>query len=225
MRRTCYNVKNAPDPETEMIMLQPGISLATIRDILAILAIVIGGTWTLWKFVRERQHYVSANVELGVEHRATTNGRTLVRVTLHIRNIGRIIMRLDKALVYLQHLEPWDEESLRSLEDLDTEIQDEMSPVAEADWAQVDGGRRIIRFSTGQKDIEPGEEDEIPFEFLVPQDTKLMLVYGYIRNSARRGYWNWEKKNGRSVLAWRSQELGWSRTMYYSMPDERVEEE
>ena len=205
-------------------MLQSGISLPVIRDILAILAIVVGGTWTLWKFVRERQHYVSANVELGVEHKVTTNGRTLVRVTLHIRNIGRIIMRLDKALVYLQHLEPWDEESLKSLENLDTEIRDEMSPVAEADWAQVDNGARVIHFSTGQKDIEPGEEDEIPFEFLVPQDTRLMLVYAYIRNSSRRGYWNLEKTNGTSTLAWKSQELGWSRTMYYSMPEEGTEE-
>ncbi len=107
----------------EMIMLQSGTSLSTIRDILAITAILVGGTWALWKFVRERQHYVCANIELGVEHRVTTNGRTLIRVTLHIRNIGRIIMRLDKALVYLQHLEPWEEESLKSLEDLAVEYR------------------------------------------------------------------------------------------------------
>jgi len=87
----------------------------------------------------------------------------------------------------------------------------------------VDNGERVIHFGTGQKDIEPGEEDEIPFEFLVPQDTKLMLVYGYIRNSSRRGYWALGDKRGTKVIEWKSQELGWSRTMYYSLPEEGAE--
>ena len=186
-------------------------------NILAGVAIIVGGGWTLWKHIRERQYYSSANVGISAEHIETADGRLVVRAVLAIRNVGKTFMRIDRAFVWIQLVEPFEGTVLDSLASMDEAVADEVSPIAEADWPLL--AERTIEFGRGQMDIEPGEQDEIPFEFLLEGGTETVLLYGYVRNASKRHHVTLKRWGPLWRPVREAQELGWSKSKYYHLRD------
>lgn len=152
-----------------------------LRDILASMAVVVGGIWTIWLVRRRRQHYPCANVKVVVEHHACGEDQWLVRVGLVLSNAGRVIFDVDSAEVWLTRVEPFEEEATRSLTEMPIKVvpsERDLLPSAEAKWPYV--ANREIVYYPEQLMLEPKEAETIPFEFLIPSTNTRIAISGRV---------------------------------------------
>ena len=158
-----------------------------IQSIVTVGAIVVGGLW----FFRRRLNRPWARVKNHVEHRRREDGKTLLHVTVHIDNIGQVLLRVAEGFVRIQQVLPSDEEILREAE-CDAE---------EIPWPSL----AEKRISQGQQEIEPGEDDERQFDFVLEEGAKSVIVYTHIRNLSKR-------------------DIGWNATTLYDISPEEKEQ-
>ncbi len=69
----------------------------------------------------------------------------------------------------------------------------------EIQWPRV-GDAHEVTWEQGKFEIEPGESDQVLFDFVVPAEVETLNVYTYFKN---------ESKEGR--------EIGWSLTTVYDL--------
>lgn len=134
-----------------------------------------------------------AGVEHSLEHRRLDDA-TLLRVTLRIENTGRVLLQLVDARTDVYRVLPLDDDARDRLARdalLDAESH-------EAQWTCVDSHER--RWPAGDVEIEPGESDELGFDFLVPSDVTVVSVYSYVSNANKR-----------------NRPIGWGKTTTYDM--------
>jgi hypothetical protein len=175
-----------------------------VSNVVTIAAVAIGGVWTYLTFIRERTRWPKANLELVMSHRELTPERTLLHVKVKVHNAGRGLMKLDELQVHVRHVFPLSEETSRELED--GALIDEHS--GKARWRSRKQDRHACLWGPGQPEprsvepeVEPGENDEYPNDFIVPSSLKTVFVYVYLKNVARRG----------------REQLGWTVTSYYDL--------
>src|SRR5260370_16930816 len=89
------------------------ISLSTVRDIATIIqsiftvaAVIIGGVWTYWLFVKKRQKYPSAKIEHQISHRPIANGKVLLSVNAVSSNSGNVLLSLEKGKIPVSQMLP-----------------------------------------------------------------------------------------------------------------------
>jgi hypothetical protein len=66
-----------------------------------------------------------------------------------------------------------------------------------------------VDFKNQQREIEPHECDTIPFEFVVPGEAEMVVIYTYLRNKAR--------KFKQTPFSSEMKEIGWSVTTVYDL--------
>ena len=93
----------------------------------------------------------------------------------------RIRQRRNQISLILKGEEPLDEEGLEYLWPLAVDQK-------EKEW------------SKGSRELEPGESDQVHFDFLLGRDVETIIVYSYFRNAKKFG---------------RKEELGWQITNVY----------
>lgn len=162
-------------------------SLSRVRDIAEIIqaaaavsALVIGGVWTYLLFVRQRQRFPRAEVEHEIAWSPLTNDQALVHVSVEVKNVGNSLIRLTDGYVQIQQVRP-----LESA--LESRIVSGIDPVedgcAEIEWPLL--GRRDCDWQDEPREIEPGETDGFPFDFVIPVSVATIEVYSHFRNVIR----------------------------------------
>ena len=162
-------------------------------NVAQVFAFASGGLWALQRYRREREKWPRAGVEHSLEHRRLDDA-TLLRVTLRIENTGRVLLQLVDARTDVYRVLPLDDDARDRLARdalLDAESH-------EAQWTCVDSHER--RWPAGDVEIEPGESDELGFDFLVPSDVTVVSVYSYVSNANKR-----------------NRPIGWGKTTTYDM--------
>jgi len=168
-----------------------------VKDVATIVALLAGGYW----FYRRREKYPRMNLTLQATLDSADQQRQLARVCVRLENVGKVMAKLVCAEVWLQQLDPRPARALDSVERMQETIYDDSGPSAEALWPLV--GKRVLRFAEGQREIEPGEQDEIWFDFLVDETVCSALAYVHIENVAKsRSPFTW----------WRRRDIGWNAT-------------
>ncbi len=176
-----------------------------VKDTATIIALLAGGYW----FYRRREKYPRMNLALQATLDSADQQRQLVRVCVRLENVGKVMAKLVCAEVWLQQLDPRPAQALDSIERMPQTIRDDSSPSAEALWPLV--GKRVLHFAEGQREIEPGEQDELWFDFLVDAEVKSVLVYAHIENAA---------KSRTPLLWWRKREIGWNGSVAITQGEE-----
>lgn len=162
-------------------------SLSNLRDIAEIIqaaaavsALVIGGIWTYLLFVRQRQRFPRAEVEHEIAWSPLTNDQALVHVSVEVKNVGNSLIRLTDGYVQIQQVRP-----LESA--LESRIVSGIDPVedgcAEIEWPLL--GRRDCDWQDEPREIEPGETDGFPFDFVIAVSVATIEVYSHFRNVIR----------------------------------------
>jgi len=168
---------------------------AWFKDVATITALLAGAYW----FLRRRERFPRLNLDLDATLASPDQERQMARVRVELENVGEVMAKLVCAEVWLQQLEPRDPEAIASIVDMEETIRDSRSPSAEALWPSI--GKRVLVFEKGQREIEPGEQDEICFDFLVEKGVRSVLVYVHIENAAKsRSPFTW----------WKRRDIGWN---------------
>jgi hypothetical protein len=151
-------------------------------------ALIAGGVWAYWRFVRERTRWPRADVELVFTQHRLDDEFTLLNVGIRIKNAGRGLMQLTRLRVNLYRIRPLDTEMPKKIRAGD---QYEKNG-AEAMWPEI---KQLERTWPGQKaELEPEENDKFDFDFFVDPSTEAVLAYAFVENV--------KKRHGRRSLGW-----------------------
>jgi len=180
-------------------------ALSLLADIVTVIAIFIGGYWAYMLFVRKRQKYPRAHIEHACRHFTLPDGRILLHLELRVTNSGEVLLTLSELDIWIGQVLPWPTEipwpKQESLEASLSRIEKTnvtKTGNGEIEWPLLHG--KTVFFNAAQQTIEPGEEDEMHFDFSIPGDTKCLHIYTHLRNVP----------NPRK-------EVGWPKTSFYDL--------
>lgn len=169
---------------------------STVSDIVASLATVaallVGGVWAYRGFVRERMRWPRADVALVFAERHLGEELVLVNVTVRVKNEGRGLMQLTRLRVDLRRVLPMAEGMPAKIHAGGHYRKNGVQVL----WPQI---KQLERKPSGKIELEPGETDEFGFDFFVDPKTKVVQVYAFVENVA--------KKHGKRPLGWGVTEL------------------
>lgn len=171
------------------------VVLRVIQSLFTILAIIVGGIWTYMLFVKRRQRYPRANITQQIEHYPLSDRKVLLRVALRICNEGEILLSLVSGFARVQQMIPCSIDLSGSTSDQETSAE-HCEP--EAEWPLL--SEKKLKFQKGEREIEPGETDELHFDFVIDPDVQLVVVYSYLKNVKKR-----------------RREIGWNVTSIYDL--------
>jgi len=156
--------------------------------------LLAAGVWTYLLFVRNRERYPKARVEHVVNH-WRSSGTLVLRLTVRVMNQGKVVISIGETRALVQALMPVSADQVSLERDLPLDT-------SELDWPVV-GTRECC--ANPCLEVEPGETEELHFDFLLPHDLQKVSLYSYLRNQVKSG-----------------KEIGWNTTTVYSCrEDER----
>ena len=65
-----------------------------IQVAVAVAAVIVGGIWSYWLFVQNRQKYPRASISPHITHRHIGNDNLLLHVSVTISNVGDVLLSL-----------------------------------------------------------------------------------------------------------------------------------
>ena len=144
-----------------------GATLQAIQAVTTIGAILAGGYWTYMLFVEQRQLFAHLKTEHHLTHAALPGHRILLMVDVIHSNVGGVKVTLAKGDAKIYALDPPDPK--------DTDASSVWN--LQAETAEMPGGSLLI---------EPGESDQIHYEFILSDDAPLR-IYTYYENPTAPG--------------------------------------
>ena len=171
------------------------VLLRAFQSLFTVAAIVAGGIWTYMLFVRRRQRYPRANITHQIRHYPISDRKVLLRVTVRICNKGEILLSLASGFTRVQQVIPCPVdlcESVGKQEDSANQCEPEV------EWPLL--REKKLRSQRNKREIEPGETDELHFDFVIDSDVQVVVVYSYLKNVKKR-----------------RREIGWNATSIYDL--------
>jgi hypothetical protein len=141
-----------------------------IQSIFTTLAIICAGGW----FFLQGEAGLRANLSQTVVHRRLDAQWTLVHVAIKIANEGKRRITLTSGFVRIQQVLPLDKQFANTMQQGVSLVESEKGRIP---WPIV--GMPYERALYRQ--IEPGEEDYLNFDFIVPSVLKTIQVYSYFK--------------------------------------------
>ena len=168
-----------------------------IASAVIVLGVIVGGIWKIVAYVQERRRFPKANLSHKVQAIKLTDKKVCIHTSIRIQNIGNVMLHFESAkhTIY-QILPPLDymQERFESKEYL----YDDQG--REVNWTIV--AEKEFEFAQHPLEIEPGEEDAINFDLLIPSDVEVIQVYTYFKNVKKR-----------------KREIGWSVSGIYNVEE------
>lgn len=146
-----------------------------------VIAIIIGGTWSYWLFVKNRQKFPRASIAHRITHRHIADGKLLLHVNVIISNTGDVLLSLIHLETRIQQLLPLPAGILDSINKGQNPVPEGETEVA---WPLIDS--QELEFKEGECEIEPGESQEIHHDFIIDAEVETIEVYSYLINEQKR---------------------------------------
>jgi hypothetical protein len=148
-----------------------GATLQAMQAVATIIAILAGGYWTYMLFIEQRQLFAHLKTEHHLTHVSLPGSRILLMVDVIHSNVGGVKVTLTSGDVKIYSLDP-----------PDLNVKDESSAWnLQAEKTEIPGGDLLI---------EPGESDQIHYEFILSDDAPLR-IYTYYKNPTTPGNSGW----------------------------------
>lgn len=163
-----------------------------------VIALVVGGTWTYFLFVRNRLGYPAVQVQIMPQHVWLPNNKRLIHVAVTVENIGKVKWTASEAELRLRAVVPLPDD----VEELVNEGFDPVPPKrTEIEFPMVAG--RNWSWDAGDFEIEPEEDDTLHSDFVIDARISVVEFYFFIDNA--------KKKTG----------MGWPTTLVHELPELR----
>ncbi len=166
----------------------------TTQAIATTIAILVGGIWTYTIFIKERKHYPHATVTHKISHISLSDETNLLRVAIVITNSGTCKVILKDALIRIHQILPIFPYPKKQVELAKEEVERKDDRFS---WPLVASRKKIWDTPL---EIEPGEHDELDFEFAIDSNITNLRVYSFFRNETKKEL-----------------ELGWQQSSFYEL--------
>jgi hypothetical protein len=154
--------------------------LNDIETLLTIGAILFGGFWTYFIFIKNRERFPRAKLDHSVSE-IRLDDKLILRLSLSIENIGKVILPVEAGEIWLQKIET----SSSSIDDF---VNDENLTKSEIAWQSLE-----MRKIDNKFELEPNEFDSFHFDFVIDNDIEIVQFYTHIENSKKKGNLGWNK--------------------------------
>jgi len=173
----------------------------TVQAVVTVLAIFVGAYWAYSRFIKGRLAHPHANIAHEVTHLLIGNEKALLRVTVTIQNVGNVLLTLGESTLRIQQILPLPAEVVEAIEQGKNPVNDGETEVR---WPLIES--RELDLANLPIKLEPGESDEIVYDFFVDGCPKTVKVYSYYSSAV----------NARHRIFFRQVDpLGWKRTTTY----------
>lgn len=166
-----------------------------VKNLVTAGGIIVGGLWTWLLFVKKREKFPRADLTHTLTHRVLAKGQRLLHLEVKIANIGEGLLSLVSAKAWVQQILPPPQEFLNALRKSEDPIKKGQTQYA---WPSL--AERETDWQTNPIDIEPGENDQINYDFVVDPDAETIQIYTYFKNVQRK-----------------EREIGWHLTSVYDL--------
>jgi hypothetical protein len=169
------------------------VTLSSVKTVVEIAAIGVGGAWTYILFIKGRGRFPRAGLTHEIERREISTGKVLLRLRVEITNDGPVVLNIRDATFRVQQVLPLSEE----LEETLSRTGDLVRPKElDVNWPLV--AEREHSWPRDSLQIEPGERDEIVCGFFVDDTLQTVEIYSYFANESKP-----------------NQDIGWRLTTLY----------
>lgn len=146
------------------------------KDAATAVALCIGGIWTYLIFVQKRERYPRAKILHSAVALGRASGKQILRVTVHVENLGNVLLHLSMGEVRVQSLGPLPPEWNGLIAE---GRQLERTPEFEFNWPLID--RFTLKWSSGYI-VEPSESEEFNFDLCVDETITSIQTYSYFKD-------------------------------------------
>lgn len=178
-----------------------------LESLFTAVGIVVAGWWTYSLFVRQRQRYPRATLDITIHERPAGPDLQLAHVCCRVVNIGNTLVEVDLIELRLQRVAPLSPRQYRHV--LSRHNPRDPTAPAQLDWPLV--GHRVRGF-TPAIELEPGEAEDLWFDIAMPGDIRSLLVSAHVVNCVKRGSGNWFRP-----LPARTAQIGWKAMKLYAI--------
>lgn len=186
---------------SQFVSLLKDIS-ATAQSIVTIIAVIIAGLWTYGLFIRNRLSYPRAKIEHNVSVRQVGKGKALLSVEVVISNAGSVLMRLESGEIRISQMLPPQDELLAI-------IQGDQG-ISVTNWQNLIPEQLLSWNGEKRPEIEPGENSQLLYHFVVPSDVSTLLLYTYFGNEKKRSKnFGWELTTIHEVQSADNVQVSW----------------
>lgn len=177
--------------------------IESVQAVIATLAIFLGGYWAYSRFIKGRLAHPHANITHQVTHRAVGNGKALLRVIVTIHNVGNVLLTMGESVVRIQQILPLPTGVEEAVREGKTPVNDGESEVR---WPLIDS--RELDLAKMPIRLEPGESDEIIYDFVLDGCPQTVKVYSHYSSAII----------GRcAIFSKQRAALGWKRATIYDL--------
>jgi len=159
--------------------------VADIAQSFAVFAVAVGGAWL---YLRRRQRFPRARMTHDIRHKRISDSATAIFVIVTVRNLGEVIVRLQKGFTWIRQITPAD--------DFLAELTEENRDRCDMGWGLLANKQA----DCADVEIEPNEEQEFCFDFLVGSHVQSVSIYSHFENERKR-----------------KRKLGWNKTTWYDL--------
>jgi hypothetical protein len=166
-----------------------------------IAALIVGGSWTYLLFIKKRTAFPRAEVVHTCAAYPIDGQRSVLRVTLTVKNKSDVLLQIISGRVLVQQIAPF----------ADAAAELPMGFAGQGDtfeysWPPI--GDRVFEYASDRYlEVEPGESDAIDFDVFIEGTVRVVQIYSYLKNVT--------KKN---------RELGWNCTSIHRLTPAAVGE-
>ncbi len=161
-------------------------SLADIFSIattaILVLAVIGGGIWRGYIYWKRRERLPKAKLSQEVEAIRLTNDKICIYTYTRIENTGDVMISIRSAINTVYQILPLDDSIEKALKGEVEKLYGDKG--TEIKWP---GYYRKPEWGKGEFEIEPGEDDAVPFDLIIPANIQRIRVYTHFRNIAKRG--------------------------------------
>jgi hypothetical protein len=156
-------------------------ALEGLQACVTIIAVIGAGIW----FVRRREVYPKADISQVIVHREIAPGQIWMRVSAVLANKGSVRVQIRKTRLIIEQVDPPDAIVLDVLAKPAGERERSLAP-----WEYLYDRDDEAPAGKCLTEIEPGETDSVFWDVSFRSGAKLVSVYTYLQNEAKRGKGN-----------------------------------
>lgn len=155
--------------------------ISIIQSIIVSIGVLVGGYWTYWLFIKNRQKYPRANIIHIISHKTLDDGQAFLRVMTEIHNSGNVLISLVSGKTRLQQVLPMSDDMKKHINDYKINDKNEKN---EIEWPEI--CEKEIKWDKGKCEIEPGEKDQMCYDFIIDPDVETISIYSYFQNIEKK---------------------------------------
>lgn len=157
-------------------------SFASLESCFKMIAILAAGVWAIWHFFIKRERYPRAVLSHRIQFWEYTSKEWLLRVNLLIKNDSTVLMRIYAGHTWIQQMKPWPDQEIESYKEA-SKVSEKAPYEAKWPFAGDFAAEKLHK----ERELEPGESDEISMDFFIDKQRQQVLVYSFIENSSKPG--------------------------------------